>query len=55
MFIKTYIVAVREDPYIRYQVSAPCKWVAKWCGANLANQRSTFAAQITAKDMVVLI
>lgn len=50
MFIKTYIVTAKTNPDIFYEVVAPCKWVAKWCGANMANN-DCFRFR-TARDMM---
>ena len=49
MFIKTYIVTAKTNPDIFYEVEAPCKLVAKWCGANIANHE--YFGSRTAKDM----
>ena len=52
MFNKTYMVVAKDNPDIFYEVDAPCKWVAKWCGANLANYE--YMGKIrTARDMRV--
>jgi hypothetical protein len=49
MIIKTYIVRAKTNPDIFYEVDAPCKWIAKWCGANLANWE--YPGNRIAKDM----
>ena len=50
MSVKIYIVAAKANPNIFYEVAAPCKRVARWCGANLAD--SEYPGFRTARDMI---
>ena len=47
--VKVYKVYPKNNPDLWYLVDAPCKWVAKWCGATIIN--NTFACFLTDKDI----
>ena len=49
MKVKVYKVYPKNNPDMYYHVDAPCKWVAKWCGAALVN--NDYVTFFTAKDM----
>lgn len=51
MRIKVYKVWLKDRPDIWYYVDAPSKRIAKWSGANLANNEYT--SFFTNKDMKV--
>jgi hypothetical protein len=51
MKVKVYKVYPRNNPDLYYYVDAPCKWVAKWCGAAIIN--NDYASFLTASDMSV--
>ena len=45
MKVKVYKVWPKNNPDLYYYVDAPCKWVAKWCGAAIVNNEyNTFLA-----------
>ena len=51
MKIKVYKVWPKSNPDLWYLVDAPCKHIAKWCGAAIVNNEyNTFLA---AKDVAV--
>ena len=47
---KTYIVYPKENPDLWYEIEAPTKRVAKWCGLNVI--QSNYCCNYTVKDMV---
>lgn len=49
--IKTYTVYPKGDSELRYEIKAPTKRVAKWCGLNVI--QSNYCCNYTVKDMVV--
>lgn len=49
--IKTYIVYPRSAPELWYEIEAPTKRIAKWCGLNAV--QSNYGCGYTIKDMVV--
>lgn len=48
--VKVYKVYPKNNPDLWYLVDAPCKYIAKWCGAAILN--NTYADFLTAKNMV---
>lgn len=50
MKVKVYKVWPKNDPSLYYLVDAPCKYIAKWCGAAVIN--NTYVTFLAAKDMV---
>ena len=51
MKVKVYRVWPKDNPELYYLVDAPCKYIAKWCGAAVIN--NTYVTSLTAKDMRV--
>ena len=51
MKVKVYKVWPKNDPGLYYLVDAPCKHIAKRCGAAVIN--NTYVTFLTAKDMRV--
>ena len=51
MKVKVYRVYPKNDPSLYYLVDAPCKYIAKWCGAAVIN--NTYVTFLAAKDMEV--
>lgn len=49
MKVKVYKVWPKRNPDLWYVVDAPCKYIAKWCGAAIVN--STYCNFHTAKHM----
>ena len=49
--IKTYIVYPKGNSDLRYEIEAPIKRAAKWCGLNVI--QSHYSCNYTVKDMVV--
>ena len=47
--VKVYRVYPKNNPDLWYLVDAPCKYIAKWCGAAILNY--TYSSFLTAKDM----
>ena len=50
MKVKVYKVYPKNNPDLWYLVDAPCKYIAKWCGAAILN--NTYCGFLAAKDMV---
>ncbi len=50
MKVKVYKVYPKNNPDLWYLVDAPCKRIAKWCGAAILN--NTYCNFLVAKDMV---
>lgn len=48
--IKTYIVYPKSKPDLWFEVDAPTKRVAKWCGLNVIH--ASYCCDYTIKDMV---
>ena len=48
--IKTYIVYPKGNPDLWYEIDAPTKRIAKWCGLNVI--QSNYGCNYTIKDMV---
>lgn len=48
---KTYIVYPKRNPDLWYEIDAPTKRVAKWCGLNVI--QANYSCNYTIKDMVV--
>ena len=48
--VKVYKVYPKNNPDLWYLVDAPCKHIAKWCGAAILN--NTYCGFLAAKDMV---
>ena len=51
MKVKVYKVWPKNKPDLYYYVDAPCKWVARWCGAAIIN--NDYASFLTARDLSV--
>jgi hypothetical protein len=51
MKVKVYKVWPKNAVDLWYLVDAPCKYIAKWCGAAVIN--NNYATFLTAKDMEV--
>ena len=49
MKVKVYKVYPKNDSELYYYVDAPCKYIAKWCGAAVINNQ--YITFLTAKDM----
>jgi hypothetical protein len=47
--VKVYKVYPKSNPDLWYWVDAPCKYIAKWCGAAILN--TTYSGFRAAKDM----
>ena len=47
---KTYIVYPKRHPDLWYEIDAPTKRVAKWCGLNVI--QSNYGCNYTVRDMV---
>ena len=47
--VKVYKVYPKNEPDLWYLVDAPCKHIAKWCGAAILN--NTYANFLTVKHM----
>lgn len=50
MMSKTYIVYPKGKPELWYEIEAPTKYIAKWCGLNVI--QSNYSCDYTIKDMV---
>lgn len=48
--IKTYIVYPKNKPDFWFEVDAPTKRVAKWCGLNVI--QASYCCAYTVKDLV---
>ena len=48
--IKTYIVYPKGNPDLWYEIGAPTKRIAKWCGLNVI--QANYMCNYTVKDMV---
>ena len=48
---KTYIVYPKSHPDLWYEIDAPTKRIAKWCGLNVI--QSSYGCSYTVKDMAV--
>jgi hypothetical protein len=48
--IKTYIVYPKRNPDLWYEIEAPFKFIAKWCGLNVI--QANYGCNYTVKDMV---
>ena len=48
--IKTYIVYPKRNPDLWYEIEAPLKFIAKWCGLNVI--QANYSCNYTIKDMV---
>ena len=48
--IKTYIVYPKSKSDLWYEIEAPTKRIAKWCGLNVI--QSNYCCNYTVKDMV---
>lgn len=51
MTSKTYIVYPKGASELWYEIEAPNKYIAKWCGLNVI--QSNFNCDYTIKDMIV--
>lgn len=49
--IKTYIVYPKGEPDLWYEIDAPTKRVAKWCGLNVI--QTNYCGGYSIKDIVV--
>ena len=49
--VKVYRVYPKNNPDLWYLVDAPCKYIAKWCGAAILN--NTYCNFLAAKHMKV--
>ena len=47
--VKVYRVYPKNNPDLWYLVDAPCKYIAKWCGAVILN--NTYCNFLAAKHM----
>lgn len=47
--VKVYRVYPKNNPDLWYLVDAPCKYIAKWCGAAILN--NTYCDFLAAKHM----
>lgn len=47
--VKVYRVYPKNSPDLWYLVDAPCKYIAKWCGAAILN--NTYCNFLAAKHM----
>lgn len=48
--IKTYIVYPKENPDLWYEIEAPTKRIAKWCGLNVI--QADYCCNYPVKDMI---
>lgn len=48
--LKTYIVYPKSQPDLWFEVDAPTRRVAKWCGLNVIH--ASYCCNYTIKDMV---
>lgn len=48
--LKTYIVYPKGEPDLWYEVDAPTRRVAKWCGLNVI--QANYVCNYTIKDMI---
>lgn len=49
--IKTYVVYPKSSPDLWYEIDAPTKRVAKWCGLNVI--QTNYCGDYSIKDMTV--